>query len=124
VEVVEMNPDEFWEREFGYTQYARDFAGRQIRKGAYKDGSDYEWDLDHILPLKFKKNGKSDNINNWQITHVETNREKADNNPFVIGNKRYQIKKVNNLYEEDKVAPYPYERNGKKYCIIILEENI
>jgi hypothetical protein len=72
--------------------------------------------------LKFKKEGKTDNINNWQITHVETNRQKADDNPFIIGNTKYQIKRVKNLYEEDRVAPYPYEKNGKKYCIIIMEE--
>jgi hypothetical protein len=119
-----MSPDEFWEQEFGYSQYERDFTGRQIRKGAYRDGSSYEWDLDHILPLKFKKEGKPDNINNGQITHVETNRQKDDDNPFIIGNIKYQIKKVKNLYEEDRVAPYPYERNDKKYCIIIMEENI
>jgi hypothetical protein len=55
---------------------------------------------------------------------VETNKQKADKNSFVIANKSYQIKLVKNLYEEDRVAPYPYENNGKKYCIIILEENI
>ena len=117
-----MIPDEFWEHEFGNSTYERDFAGRQIMKRAYKDGSQYEWDLDHILPLSSKKEGKPDNINNWLIIHVETNREKADKNPFIIGNKKYQIKKIKNLYEEDRVAPYPYERNGKKYSIIILEE--
>jgi len=26
--------------------------------------------------------------------------------------------------EEDEIAPYPYEKNEKKYCIIIMEENI
>jgi hypothetical protein len=119
-----MTSDEFWEHEFGYSTIERDFAGRQIMKRTYKDGSQYEWDLDHILPLKFKKKEKPDNINNWQIAHVETNRQKADNNPFIIDNKIYQIKKIKNLYEEDKVALYPYEKNGKKYCIIILEENI
>jgi hypothetical protein len=117
-----MTPDEFWEHEFGNSQYERDFTGRQIRKSSYKDGSVYEWDREHILPLDFKKKGKPDNINNWQISHVETNRAKANNNPFIIGNKKYQIKKVKNLYEEDIIAPYPYEKNGKKYCIIIMGE--
>ena len=117
-----LTSNEFWEQEFGNSQMEWDFAGRQIMKKAYKDGSDYQWDVEHILPLAFKKKGKQDNINNWQIAHVETNRQKADNNPFVIGNKKYQIKKVKNLYEEDVVAPYPYERNNKKYCIIIMEE--
>jgi hypothetical protein len=116
-----MTPDKLWEHEFGNRREAKDFAGRQIKREAYKDGSKYQWDMDHILPLNCKKEGKPDNINNWQITHVETNREKAGNNPFVIGNIRYQIKKVKNLYEEDTVAPYPYEENKKKYCIIILE---
>lgn len=117
-----MTPDEFWKREFGNSQYGKDFAGRQIKRNAFKDGSNYEWDLDHILPLKLKTKGKADNINNLQIVHVQTNREKADNNPFDIDNKKYQIKKVKNLYEEDIIASYPYKRNGKKYCIIILGE--
>jgi CRISPR/Cas system Type II protein with McrA/HNH and RuvC-like nuclease domain len=117
-----MSPDEFWEREFGYSTFERDFSGRQIMRTAYKDGSQYEWDLDHILPLSLKKAGKPDNINNWQIAHVQTNREKTDKNPFIIGNTKYQIKKVKNLYREDRIAPYPYERNGKKYCIIIMED--
>ena len=117
-----MTPDELWEHEFGNSTSKKDFAGRKIIKSAYKDGSQFEWDLDHILPLSLKKQGKPDNINNWQITHVKTNREKADKNPFTIDNKKYQIKMVKNLYEDDKVAPYPYEKNNKKYCIIILEE--
>jgi len=116
-----MTPDEFWEHEFGNTQYARDFAGRPIMKKAFKNGSIYEWDLDHILPLKLIPTEKSDNINNWQIVHVETNREKSHHNPFHIGNKRYQLKKVQNLFDEDKVAPYPYQKNGKQYCVIIME---
>jgi CRISPR/Cas system Type II protein with McrA/HNH and RuvC-like nuclease domain len=119
-----MTPDEFWVHEFGNIQYTKDFAGKQINKRSYKDGSAYQWDLDHILPLEFKKEGKPDNINNWQITHVTTNRQKANQNPFVIDGKKYQIKRVKNLYEEDIIAPYPYEENGKKYCIVILEENL
>jgi hypothetical protein len=117
-----MTPDEFWEHEFSNRQYAEDFVGRQIGKKSYKDGSRYAWDMDHILPLSFKKKGKPDNINNWQITHVQTNREKADKKDFVIDGIRYQIKRVKNIYQEDKIAPYPYENNEKKYCIIIMEE--
>jgi CRISPR/Cas system Type II protein with McrA/HNH and RuvC-like nuclease domain len=117
-----MTPDEFWEHEFGHNNSGRDFAGREIRKVAYKDGSQYEWDRDHILPSSLKTQGKPDNINNWQIVHVDTNREKTDKNPFIIGNQKYQVKKVKNLHEGDKVAPYPYEKNDKKYCIVIMEE--
>jgi CRISPR/Cas system Type II protein with McrA/HNH and RuvC-like nuclease domain len=117
-----MTVDEFWEHEFGYNTFGQDFAGRQIMKSAYKNGSQYEWDVDHILPLSFKKPGKIDNINNLQITHVQTNREKSNKNPFIINGVKYQIKKIKNLYREDEVAPYPYEENGKKYCIIFMED--
>jgi hypothetical protein len=46
----------------------------------------------------------------------------VDKNPFIIDNTKYQIKRIKNLYREDRVAPYPYERNRKKYCIIIMED--
>jgi hypothetical protein len=118
-----MTPDEFWEHEFGRSQSANDFAGRPVHKNEYGAGSKHGWTYDHILPLA--KNGP-DIDDNIQITHWKTNEEKADNNPFIINNKKYQIKNVKNLHKkkEDKIAPYPYERNGKKYCIIIMEENI
>jgi CRISPR/Cas system Type II protein with McrA/HNH and RuvC-like nuclease domain len=116
-----MTPDEFWEHEFGRCQSANDFSGRLIRKNEYGVRSEHGWTLDHILPLALNGPDKEDNK---QITHWRTNEEKADDNPFIINNKKYQIKKVRNLYKEDKIAPYPYKRNGKKYCIIIIEENI
>jgi len=37
--VAIMTPDEFWEHEFGHSQYGMDFTGKQVMKKAYKDGS-------------------------------------------------------------------------------------
>jgi CRISPR/Cas system Type II protein with McrA/HNH and RuvC-like nuclease domain len=112
-----MTSDEFWVHEFGDVPKAKDFAGRSINRNEYGKETKGGWTVDHILPQA--SNG-SNAINNWQITHWETNREKADKIAFTIGGVEYQVKKIKNLYEEDRVAYYPYEKNGKKYGIVIL----
>jgi hypothetical protein len=110
----------FWENEFGHCEIAYDFAGREIRKASYgQNGSKYGWNIDHILP---KSQGGTGELNNLQITHIQTNAERENKLAFWIDGTLYQVKKVSRLYEEDVLANYPYEERDKKYCIIIAEE--
>jgi hypothetical protein len=108
----------FWENEFGNNEIGYDFTGQEIRKGAYgQRGSRYGWNMDHILP---KSMGGTDAYSNLQITHIATNEERGNRNCFWIDGTLYQVKKITRLSNDDGVADYHY--NGKKYCIVILEE--
>jgi 5-methylcytosine-specific restriction endonuclease McrA len=112
-----MTANDFWEEEFGDRMEANDFAGRSVYKKEYGVRSDHGWTIDHILPLAM--NG-SDTWANSQITHWKTNEEKADKNTFVTNSRLFQVKKVENRFDEDKMANYPYIRCHKEYCIIII----
>ena len=116
----------FWEHEFGSSEVGFDFAGWEVRKGAYgQEGSRFGWNIDHILP---KSKGGTDHINNLQITHMDTNEERENKitfwlNDIPIEDKSYQIayqvKRVSRLGNEDRVAKYNYQY--KKYCIVITD---
>jgi CRISPR/Cas system Type II protein with McrA/HNH and RuvC-like nuclease domain len=111
-----MTYDEFWVSEFGNCEYAYDFAQIQIKRSDFRNEySQFSWDIDHIQPIS--KSGP-DNISNLQITNMQVNRIKADKTTFEINNISYQVKKTKNLYQEDRLAEYPYD--DKKYCIVIL----
>jgi hypothetical protein len=115
----------FWEHEFGSSEIGYDFAGRQVRKGAYgQSGSGFGWNIDHILP---KSMGGTDDINNRQITHMYTNAERGNRNTFWLDNVQAkgkpcqascQVKRISRLSKDDVVAKYRYD--GKKYCIVIV----
>ena len=113
-----MTSNEFWEEELKERVDANDFAGRPICKNEYGTRSNQGWTLDHILPLAM--NG-SDSWDNIQITHWKTNEEKADKNTFEANGKLFQVKKIQNLFDEDKMANYPYKRRHKQYCVIIVD---
>jgi hypothetical protein len=114
-----MTDIEFWEKEFGHNRdAANDFSGRPVHKNEYNKRTNGGWTVDHILPLAL--NGP-DKIDNWQITHYKTNEEKADKNTFEANSSFFQVKKVKNLFDDDKMANYPYKKRGKKYCIIVVE---
>jgi 5-methylcytosine-specific restriction endonuclease McrA len=99
-----MTSGEFWEEQFKDRTDANDFSGRLIRKNEYGVHSECGWTLDHILPLAM--NGP-DSWNNIQITHWKTNEEKTYKNPFEANGKLFQVKRVENLFDEDKLANYP-----------------
>ena len=120
----------FWEHEFGSSDVGYDFAGREVRKGAHgkeQDGSRYLWNIDHILPVSM---GGNNDLNNLQITRLDTNSERANRMSFWIndvldanGNSfqvSYQVKRKSRITEDDDVADI-YDYNNKKYCIIITE---
>ncbi|GHT68355.1 hypothetical protein FACS1894110_15680 [Spirochaetia bacterium] len=123
----------FWEHEFGSSEIGYDFAGWEIRKGAYgQEGSRFGWNVDHILP---KSMGGTDDVNNLQITHMDTNAERGNKITFwledVSINGRsyqvsYQVKRVSRIGKEDNVVNYNNHYNGKKYCIVIVDyiENV
>jgi hypothetical protein len=133
-----MNSDEFWEHEYGNKMDAKDFAGRPVRKsdflGKFPQGSKLPptaWNCEDIEPLnpdgdeKHKK--RLGGIANWQIANVKTNEIKANKTSFEIDGKLYQVQRnTHKKIQGKKLAPYPNKVNpykGKKYCIIILEEN-
>lgn len=91
-----------WNKSFGKSCKVKDFAGREIVKAAYDDrGSEFGWNLDHILPQC--KNGKTTE-SNLICCHIQTNDEKADRFPcFTANNKKYEIIKVQNHYEIKQV---------------------
>jgi hypothetical protein len=110
----------FWEHEFGLAASSKDFLGRPVKRTAFRDGSPTAWDVDPIFPL-----GLADNVDNWQIVNVETKREKEAGGPnpvFIAGRVKYQAKQTARLKPSDKVMPYPYQKNGKKYAIIIAHD--
>lgn len=87
-----------WNKSFGKETKVKDFTGRIIVKGAYNDrGSDYGWNVDHILPQS--RGGKTADYN-LIICHILTNDEKADRFPaFKANGISFEIVKVENHYE-------------------------
>lgn len=87
-----------WNKTFGKSIKATDFAGRQILKAAYNDrGSKYGWNVDHILPQS--RGGKTADYN-LSVCNIVTNDEKADKWPSFVANGRiFDIVKVENHYE-------------------------
>ena len=108
---------DFWEKEFGNVEEAKDFTGRKIRKHDQgKNNSQYGWDIDHIQPLS---KGGTDTDANKQIVHVVTNDKKGDKTTFVIDGITYQVQKTSRS-DEDCWAQYNY--SNKKYCIVEIEQ--
>jgi len=115
-----------WEHEFGSSEIGYDFAGCEVRKGAYgQNGSRFNWNIDHILPRSM---GGTNDLNNLQITHIDNNAERGNRISFWLDdvpiNGRsyqvlYQVKRISRLDEDDDVANYNYK--GKKYCIVIID---
>ena len=95
-----------WVQQFGKKQKAIDFAGREVAKAAYNDrGSNYGWNVDHILPLS--RGGKTADYN-LICCHILTNDEKADKFPcFKANTKEFEIKKRQNHYEIAAKTAYP-----------------
>ena len=83
---------------FGKNTNAVDYAGREIRKGAYNDrNSQYGWNVDHILPVS--RGGKTAD-HNLICCHILTNDEKANSFPlFNANNQKFKIVKKQNHYE-------------------------
>ncbi|MDE6676822.1 MAG: HNH endonuclease, partial [Clostridia bacterium] len=96
----------FWKKSFGKASKVKDFAGREMMKGAYNDrNSTYGWNLDHILPQS--KGGKTTE-SNLICCHILTNDEKADKFPcFSANGKRFEIVKVENHYEIKEINKKP-----------------
>lgn len=93
-----------WNKAYGKACKVEDFAGREMVKAAYNDrGSEYGWNVDHILPQS--KGGKTTE-SNLICCHILTNDEKADKFPcFTANGKRFEIVKVQNHYEIREVKP-------------------
>ena len=96
----------FWKKSFGKASKVKDFAGREMMKGAYNDrNSAYGWNLDHILPQS--KGGKTTE-SNLICCHILTNDEKADKFPcFSANGKQFEIVKVENHYEIKEINKNP-----------------
>lgn len=93
-----------WNKSFGKSSKAKDFAGREMLKAAYDDrGSKYGWNVDHILP---KSRGGKTTESNLICCHIKTNDEKADKFPcFTANGKKFEIVKVQNHYEIREIKP-------------------
>lgn len=91
-----------WGKAFGKETKVKDFAGREIVKGAYNDrNSEFGWNVDHILPQS--KGGKTVDYN-LICCHILTNDEKADKFPCFSANSiKFEIVKVENHYEIKRV---------------------
>lgn len=89
---------ELWTQQFGKSQKAVDFSGREIVKAAYNDrNSNYGWNVDHIRPKS--KGGKTEE-NNLICCHILTNDEKAGKYPcFRANEKEFEVQKRQNRYE-------------------------
>ncbi|MDR1230199.1 MAG: HNH endonuclease [Spirochaetaceae bacterium] len=109
-----MTGDEFWIKEFGNTEYAKDFAGRKIKRSEQGKNTEQGWTVDHILPGS--KNGIND-LGNLQITSFKTNQEKADKTTFVINGIQVFRNTLKNT-KGKRLANHDY--TNKKYCITII----
>ncbi len=100
----------FWKKSFGKASKVKDFAGREMMKGAYDDrNSTYSWNLDHILPQS--KGGKTTE-SNLICCHILTNDEKANKFPcFSANGRQFEIVKVENHYEIKEINKKP--NNGE-----------
>ena len=98
VEICRELAMSIWKKTYGKATKAKDFAGREMDKGAYDQrGSKFGWNLDHILP---KSRGGKDTESNLICCHIITNDEKADKFPcFTANGKQFEIIKVENHYE-------------------------
>lgn len=104
--VMDLNREtamRLWSKTYGKQTRVKDFAGREIAKGAYNDrNSEFGWNVDHILPQS--KGGKTAD-HNLVCCHILTNDEKADRFPcFKANGKRFEIVKVENHYEIQSAA--------------------
>lgn len=92
-----------WNKSFGKETKVKDFTGRTIVKGAYNDrGSDYGWNVDHILPQS--RGGKTAD-HNLIVCHIFTNDEKANKFPtFKANGISFEIIKVENHYEIHQIT--------------------
>lgn len=99
-----------WIKFFGKETKVKDFAGREIAKGAYNDrNSTFGWNVDHILPQS--KGGKTADYN-LICCHIKTNDEKANKFPcFTANSKKYEIVKVENHYEIQTVDSIKKPKN-------------
>jgi hypothetical protein len=118
-----MSWEDVWRHEFGTALEGSDFTGRLVMKNAYRDNSAYAWDLSLIAP-----GFKETTMDNLEIEHSETIRERQGRETFWLGRKRYMAtflsrpdKAVRNLAVRC-LAPYPYVQNKKKYCITIISD--
>ena len=98
MDINRENAMRLWKQRYGKATRVKDFAGREMDKGAYDQrGSEFGWNLDHILP---KSRGGKDTESNLICTHILTNDEKADKYPvFTANKKQFEIIKVENHYE-------------------------
>lgn len=98
MDINRENAMRLWKQRYGKATRVKDFAGREMDKGAYDQrGSEFGWNLDHILP---KSRGGKDTDSNLICTHILTNDEKADKYPvFTANKKQFEIIKVENHYE-------------------------
>lgn len=92
-----------WVKSFGKETKVKDFAGREIAKGAYGDrNSQFGWNVDHVLP---QSKGGTTADHNLVCCNIKTNDEKADKFPcFNANGKKFEIIKVQNHYEIKPVA--------------------
>lgn len=100
-----------WASRYGKAQRVRDYAGRMMDRAAYGDrGSQFGWNLDHILPQS--KGGKTAD-HNLVCCAILTNDEKADKICFTANGRRFQVIKVENHYEivllgeKEEIDPKP-----------------
>mgnify|MGYP001060893780 CR=1 FL=1 len=95
-----------WVKSFGKETKVKDFAGREIAKGAYGDrNSQYGWNVDHILP---QSKGGTTADHNLVCCNIKTNDEKANKFPcFYANGKKFEIVRVQNHYEIKPVAQTP-----------------
>lgn len=97
-----------WAQMFGDKEFANDFDGGLMYKGAYGDTKYYVikddvkiycgWNLHHILPKACNGN---DSFNNLICTNILTNKTIGNKTTYWIDDRKYQVKRIKgtNRYE-------------------------
>ena len=86
MDITKNNAMQIWERDFGKTDEANDFAGRLIQKNDYgQTESAGGWTISNISPQTQKG---TELVQNMICTHILTNSEKGDRYPSFNANER------------------------------------
>ncbi len=104
MDINEANAKQLWRDRYGNEDNVKDFTGRwmyfddygkqeKLRKSQGGEMRDYGWNIHHMLP---EAKGGTDDKNNLEIVHWETNAEASDKTSYTIDGVAYEVRRHSN----------------------------